>query len=459
MASTEPLTCDSGALAIVRRLRAAGYRAYLVGGCVRDQLMGRTPADWDVATDATPERIEALFERVIPVGKAFGVMIVVCAEGEYEVATFRGDGDYSDGRRPDGVTFTGPEEDVRRRDFTINALLYDPVEQRVLDFVGGVQDIRAAVIRTVGEPADRFREDHLRLLRAVRFAARTGFALEGRTAQAMLSLAPLAAAVSAERTGDELTRMLTEGTARRSLELLRGTGLLAVVLPEVAALYGVPQPPEFHPEGDVWEHTLVMLAALDERVRGWGHGTVTGLRGDAEERAVLGWAVLLHDVGKPDTLTESDRIRFNGHDALSAVMAEQILTRLRRSKRLIQAVAALVAGHMRFIHLTGMREAKRRRFVREPLFPLELELHRLDCLGSHGKLDGYDLGLALYEEEMARPPLVKPLITGDDLLAAGYRPGPQVGRVLHAVEDARLEGRLTGREEALAWVRAEFPPE
>lgn len=457
MLSTQPLTCDPGALAIIRHLRAAGHRAYLVGGCVRDQLMGQRPVDWDVATDATPERIEALFERVIPVGKAFGVMIVVRPEGEYEVATFRGDGDYRDGRRPEGVTFTGPEEDVQRRDFTINALLYDPVEQRVLDFVGGVEDIRAGVVRTVGAPAERFREDHLRLLRAVRFAARTGFALESATAQAMRELAALAAAVSGERTGDELTRMLGEGASRRSLELLRETGLLVVVLPEVAALCGVPQPPEFHPEGDVWEHTLVMLAAWDERVHGWSPECAPGLRGDDEERATLGWAVLLHDVGKPGTLTQTDRIRFNGHDELSAGMAQDVLNRLRRSKRLCLAVTALVAGHMRFIHMKGMREAKRRRFVREPLFPLELELHRLDCLGSHGKMDGYDLALALYREEMAKPPLVKPLVSGDDLLAAGYRAGPAMGRMLRAVEDARLEGRVSDRAEALAWVTREFP--
>ena len=480
MVFAKTLTCDAGARAIIERLRRAGHRAYLVGGCVRDQLMGRTPADWDVATDATPERIEALFERVVPVGKAFGVMIVVRPEGDYEVATFRGDGDYHDGRRPTTVTFTGPEEDVQRRDFTINALLYDPVAGEVLDYVGGVADIAAGLIRTVGEASLRFREDRLRLLRAVRFAARTGFRLEPSTAAAVRALAPLAATVSAERTGDELTRMLSEGAARRSFEMLEACGLLGVVLPEVAAMRGVPQPPEFHPEGDVWEHTLAMLELWDRRVQSWRQADAgadasgkpdavdagadepgspasappeaAGLTGSPEERAILGWAVLLHDVGKPGTLTDTDRIRFHGHDDLGASLAQEVLNRLRRPKRLVQAVQAVVAGHMRFIHIKGMREAKRRRFVQSPLFPLELELHRLDCVGSHGKLEGYDLAMELYRDELARPPVLEPLLRGDDLLACGFDPGPAIGRLLRAVEDARLEGRLNSREEALAWV-------
>ena len=450
------LSCDPGALAIIRRLRGAGHRAYLVGGCVRDQLMGRSPADWDVATDATPDRVEALFNRVIPVGKAFGVLIVVLPQGEYEVATFRGDGDYSDGRRPDGVTFTGPEEDVRRRDFTINALLYDPEAGCVLDYVGGVADIEQGVVRTVGDPQQRFTEDHLRLLRAVRFAARTGFALDPGTAQAMRELAPLAAAVSGERLGDELTRMLAEGAARRSLALLDATGLLAVVLPEVAALHGVTQPPEFHPEGDVWVHTLAMLGTWDARVQALARERVPGLAGDASDCAILGWAVLLHDVGKPETRTEDGRICFYGHDAAGATKAEAILTRLRRATKLIRPVVALVAGHMHFVHVPDMREAKRRRFLRDEGFPYHLELHRLDCEGSHGKLGVYTQMLQAYGQELATPPPRQPLLRGDDLLAAGYQPGPQMGRMLRAVEDARLEHQVDTRDEALAWVRQQF---
>ncbi len=458
MPSTAPLTCDPGALAIIRRLREAGHQAYLVGGCVRDHLLGRRPEDWDVATDATPDEIGALFERTVAVGKAFGVMLVVLPEGTYEVATFRGDGEYSDGRRPDRVVFAGAEEDVRRRDFTINALMYDPVEGRVLDWVGGLEDIRRRLVRTVGDPALRFREDHLRLLRAVRFAARTGFDLETRTRDVIRELAPLAASVSGERTGDELTRMLSEGAARRSAELLDETGLLGVLLPEVNALKGVTQPPEFHPEGDVWVHTLAMLDAWDATVRAMPAALPPGLTGDAHERGVLGWAVLLHDVGKPATRAEGDRIRFHGHDELGAELAGAVLTRLRRANRLIEPVVALVGGHMRFTHLRGMREARRRRTVQDVLFPLHLELHRLDCLGSHGKLDFYEYALGVYQAELSRPPVREPLLRGTDLIEAGYAPGPRMGAILKAVEDARLEGVVSDRQEALAWVRREFPP-
>jgi poly(A) polymerase len=459
MPSSPPLTCDAGALAIIRRLRAAGHRAYLVGGCVRDQLLGRPAQDWDIATDAVPERIADLFARTIAVGKAFGVMLVALPEGTYEVATFRGDGRYSDGRRPDHVEFTGPEQDVARRDFTINALMYDPIEGRLLDWVGGVADIGRRLVRTVGDPLERFGEDHLRLLRAVRFAGRTGFGLDPATAAAMRQLAGLAAAVSGERLGDELARMLAEGAARRSLELLDATGLLPVVLPEVARLHGVTQPPEFHPEGDVWLHTLAMLGAWDARVQALPPERPPGLSGDAQDRAILGWAVLLHDVGKPGTRTEDDRICFYGHDAVGATLAEAILTRLRRPLKLIHPVVTLVAEHMHFIHVPDMREAKRRRFLRDGLFPYHLELHRLDCAGSHGKLDVYEAALQAYEKEQATPAPVAPLVRGGDLLAAGYRPGPQMGRILQAVEDARLEHQVSTRDEALAWVAQHFPRE
>jgi poly(A) polymerase len=457
MPPSPTLTCDPGALAIIRRLRAAGHRAFLVGGCVRDQLLGCPAKDWDIATDAVPDQLATLFARTIPVGKAFGVMLVALPQGTYEVATFRGDGEYSDGRRPDRVEFTGPEQDVARRDFTINALMYDPVEGRLLDWVGGVEDIRRRRVRTVGDPLQRFGEDHLRLLRAARFAGRTGFDLDPATAAAMRELAPLAASVSGERLGDELTRMLSEGAARRSLELLDATGLLPVVLPEVARLHGVTQPPEFHPEGDVWVHTLAMLGAWDARVQALPQELPPGLGGETHERAILGWAVLLHDVGKPETRTEDERICFYGHDTAGARLTEAILTRLRRATKLIQPVVALVAGHMHFMHVPDMREAKRRRFLRDEGFPYHLELHRLDCVGSHGKLDVYAAARLAYEEEQATPPVLAPLLRGDDLLAAGYRAGPQMGLMLRAVEDARLEHHVGTREEALAWVVARFP--
>ncbi|MBN2451087.1 MAG: CCA tRNA nucleotidyltransferase [Lentisphaeria bacterium] len=453
------LACDPGAVAVLKLLRQSGYEAYLVGGCVRDSLLGRTPKDWDIATNAVPDAIEALFPRTVAVGKAFGVMVVVTAAGAYEVATFRGDGAYSDGRRPDQVVFSGPEEDVRRRDFTLNALLYDPLSEQVLDFVGGVADMEAGILRTVGDPRERFREDRLRLLRAIRFAAWTGFAIEPQTRAAIEAQAETVAGVSAERIGEELTRMLTEGASRRSFELLEQTGLLRVVLPEAAAMRGVEQPPEFHPEGDVWVHTLCMLGVWDDRVVRLPGECPPGLTGAPAEREILGWALLLHDVAKPATFAREDRIRFHGHDALGAAASEAILRRLRRPKRVLRAVSLLVGRHMRFVHLRDMRQAKRRRFVADEFFPLHLELHRIDCLGSHGKLDAYEAALEFYRQEQARPIPLEPLLRGDDLLAAGYREGPLLGRTLRAVGDARLEGRVTTPEEALAWARRHYPPE
>ena len=450
-------TCDAGAVSIVEHLRRAGHEAYLVGGCVRDLVMGLTPTDWDVATDAVPERIEALFPHTVPVGKAFGVMVVLHEGTPYEVATFRGDGAYLDGRRPSEVVFTGPEEDVQRRDFTINALMYDPLEGLLYDWVEGLEDLRRHLVRTVGDPHLRFSEDRLRLLRAVRFAARTGFTLEEETARAVRQMVDRVLDVSAERIGDELTRMLSEGTARDSFVLLENLGLLAVVLPEVAALKGVHQPPEFHPEGDVWLHTLIMLEGLDATIRHMPEKCPPGLCGDRRERIILGWAVLLHDVGKPLTFTRADRIRFNGHDTVGAELAGNILRRLRRPKAVIQAVEALVRRHMSFLHIRDMRVSKRRRFAGDELYPLHLELHRLDCMGSHGKMDGYEFGVEAWREEEARPPTPEPLLSGHDLLAVGYAPSPQMGRILRAVADARLEGILTNKDEALTWVQQRFP--
>ena len=470
---------DPEAMGILSRLREAGHEAYFVGGCVRDHLLGREPKDWDIATSARPEDVETLFPRTISVGKAFGVILVHQAGRDYEVATFRGDGIYEDGRRPTEVRFTSLEEDVQRRDFTINALMYDPAESRVIDLVGGRRDIEARVLRTVGEAATRFAEDHLRILRAIRFAAWTGFTIHDDALKAMRSMAPLVARVSPERVGQELTRMLTEGCARRSVELLAEAGLLEHMLPEVARMQGVPQPPQFHPEGDVFVHTVLMLRFADDTFRrsiataelpdSPGEGRPpnpyldTANGGSSlvfrcpDEREVLAWAVLLHDAGKPDTMTVSDRIRFNCHDEKSAELAEAALMRLRRPGRIIKPVWELVRRHMRFSSLTEMRQAKRRRFLQDPLFPLHLELHRLDCLASHGKLDHYEYGLSAWLEELAREPEPVPILRGQDLLDLGYRPGPEMGAMLDAVTDAHLEGIVGTREEACEWVLREHP--
>ncbi len=476
-----PLKCDAGAWAILSRLRAAGHEAYLVGGCVRDHLMGKAPKDWDIATDAAPSAIEQLFDHTVAVGKAFGVIIVVWGGRSYEVATFRDDGDYSDGRRPDSVRFSTAEADVRRRDFTINALLYDPFAEQVLDFVDGQRDLAAGLLRTVGDPGERFREDRLRLLRAVRFAARTGFRLEAATLAAMCDLASLVTTVSAERVGEELKRMLSEGYAAAAMQMLQDATLLRHVLPEVAQLGGVPQPPQFHPEGDVLVHTLLMLPLLDATIRR-GVAAENDRPADAQEggpaapyvalaggepllvfpaerdRVVLAWAVLLHDVGKPETISFADRIRFHCHDAASVRIARTVLKRLRYPNVVIDAVAELVARHMKFCHVRNMREAKRRRFLQDPAFLLHLELHRLDCLSSHGRLDNFEFALAAWQDEQQRPAELEPLLTGHDLIEMGYAPGPCMGRILAALADARLEGTVQDETDARQWVRDSFPP-
>jgi len=431
------MSAEELARKIVRRLRAAGQQAYLVGGCVRDLLLGRAPKDFDVATDARPDRVAELFERSEQVGAHFGVVLVRDNTAQVEVATFRSDAQYSDGRRPDEVHFeSDPRQDVLRRDFTINALLLDPETGEVLDYAGGQEDLRRRVIRAIGDPALRFAEDHLRLLRAVRFAARLGFEIEPETMAAMRRVHGAIATVSAERVRDELTRILTEGGARRGFELLDESGLLGDILPEVAAMKGVAQPPEYHPEGDVWTHTMMLLE---------------GLR---EPGVTLAMGALLHDVGKPPTFRVAERIRFDGHVEEGVRMAHEILGRLRFSNEQTEQIEALVAHHMRFKDAAKMRESTLKRFLRMDNFAEHLELHRLDCLASSGKLDNYKLvrsKLAQFGAEELKPKL---LVTGDDLIAEGFEPGPVFGRILAAVEDAQLEGRVRSREEALALVRS-----
>ncbi|HUJ40225.1 MAG TPA: CCA tRNA nucleotidyltransferase [Candidatus Acidoferrales bacterium] len=424
-------------------LRAAGFQAYLVGGCVRDILLGRPAQDFDVATDASPARVQQLFPGSVGVGAAFGVILVLAEDSatKVEVATFRTDLSYSDGRRPDAVAFSAsPEQDVRRRDFTINGLLLDPRDNRILDFVGGQDDLRARIVRAIGDPSARFREDKLRLLRAVRFAARFGYAIEPATFAALCSHAAEISAVSAERTRDELTRILTEGGARRGFELLDETHLLHHVLPEVARMHGVQQPPEFHPEGDVWIHTLLLLEQLPPAAS-----------------PTLAWGALLHDVGKPPTFapprTPADRIRFDGHVEVGARLAEAIAARLRFSGDETERVVALVAQHLRFKDVAAMRPATLKRFVRQPHFDEHLQLHRMDCLASHRNLDTFHFlrrFLADTPPEAVRPAR---LITGDDLKELGLPPGPSYRRILEAVEEAQLEGRVTNRDQALQFVR------
>jgi poly(A) polymerase len=437
----------AAARAIVDRLRSAGFQALWAGGCVRDLVMGRQPKDYDVATDATPAQVIEMFPDGLMIGAQFGVIAVPGDGFVTEVATFRSDGLYVDGRHPVEVRYARtPQEDVQRRDFTVNGLLYDPVDDRVLDFVGGQADIQARRLRTIGDPEARFAEDRLRMLRAVRFAARFGFTIELATFEAIQESAPAIHEVSAERIRDEIVKILTEGGARRGFELLDQSFLLVEVLPEVRKLQGVQQPPEFHPEGDVWTHTLMMLEGL---------GT-----GPAPATSTLGLGVLLHDIGKPATFAVRERIRFDGHVEVGVKIAERICRRLRLSTAQTDRVLALVAQHMRFKDFLNMRRSTQLKFLALDGFEEHLELHRLDCLASHGDLTIYEAARQMVQEtppEVIRP---EPLVTGHHLIALGYSPGPQFKPMLDLVRDAQLEGRISSAAEGLALVRESFgePP-
>ena len=439
---------------ISAELRRRGFAAYFAGGCVRDLLLDVAPKDYDVATSATPDVVLEMFPRTQAVGAHFGVVLVVTEVGGEdvmtEVATSPPPRAYSDGRRPDAVSYTtDPRQDVLRRDFTINGMLLDPVNltatedvaSATLDFVGGQTDLLRRVVHAIGNPVERFTEDKLRMLRGVRFAARFEFDVEAATFAAMRELAPRIHEVSAERVRDELTRMLTEGHARRAFELLDATGLLAEVLPEIARMKGVDQPPEYHPEGDVWVHTLLLLEQLP-----------------AGCSATLAWAALLHDVGKPPTFERApDRIRFNGHAEVGTRMAAEICRRLRFSVADTEQIEALVANHMRFGDVMQMRESTLKRFFRLRDFDEHLALHRIDCLSSHRDLRLYEFAKERYES--LPPEVVKPrlFVTGNDLIAAGYTPGESFQPMLAAAEDAQLEGRIHSTAEGMELIRALFP--
>lgn len=456
----------ASALHVLRTLRAAGHQAYLAGGCVRDLLLGLEPTDYDVATSATPEVVLALFPRTFAVGAHFGV-VLVAGPGDTpsqdapraqctEVATFRSDGAYSDGRHPDAVRYTSSaREDVLRRDFTINGLLLDPIadplpaatqitpenlRRAVLDHVGGLADLDAGLIRAIGCPEQRFEEDRLRMLRAVRFAARFGFDIHPATLAAIRALAPRIATVSRERVRDELTRMLTEGHARRAFALLDTTGLLNQVLPEVARMKGVQQPPQFHPEGDVWTHTLLLLGQLEPGCP-----------------MTLAWGALLHDVGKPSTFRLAERIRFDGHVEVGLAIGAEVCRRFRFSHDETRHILALIENHMRFMDAPRMKDSTLKRFFRLDGFDQHLALHRMDCLAATGNLDNWNYVRQRYETMPAEAVRPRPLITGRELITAGYQPGPAFRPMLQAVEDAQLEGLIATPEEALNLLRQQFP--
>jgi poly(A) polymerase len=428
-----PQACD-----IVAQLQRAGYVAYLAGGCVRDHLLGVEAKDYDVATSARPEEVQRLFPRVSDLtGKSFGVVRVIVGDGAYEVATFREDGLYKDGRRPDSVRYATAEEDAQRRDFTVNGLFFDPVADKLIDYVGGESDLKAGIIRAIGNPEDRFTEDHLRLLRAVRFATRLYFKIEPKTWAAICKLAPNVRTVSAERVRDELNKIFTADKPELGLDLLDQSGLLKEVLPDIAALHGVEQPPQFHPEGDVYQHVRMMLSKIEH------------------PNLALALGVLFHDVGKKPTATvdENGRIRFNGHETVGAEMTERIMTDLRYDNKTIHTVCELVQHHMQFKDVPHMRPATLKRMMARDNFEVELELHRIDCASSHGDLKHHEFlkqQLETMSPEEIDPP---PLINGKDLLAMGILPGKQMGRMLEAVRVAQLDGSVQTRAEALALAR------
>jgi poly(A) polymerase len=445
MSDPESTKAKQAALAIVQQLEKAGFQAYWVGGCVRDMLMGREPKDYDVATNATPDQVISIFPNALAIGKAFGVVQVVIEGEPHDVATFRRDISYEDGRHPTSVVFTSAEEDARRRDFTINGLFYEPVREQLVDYVGGQSDIAARVVRTIGRPEQRFSEDALRMLRAIRFSSTLEFTIEPETLSAIRAMSPRITKVSAERIQHELTLLLTESPrAGNGLKMLRESGLLKFILPEVEQMSGQDQPPAYHPEGDVFTHTVMMLNAM------------------RNPSIALAYAVLLHDVGKPATAEKtvepdgSERWRFHGHAKTGSEMAEQIMRRLKLPNREIEMVAHCIRNHMHFIDVQKMRRSTLRQFVGTPTFPIELELHRLDCLSSHGDLANHAFLEKFLNDLQNEPALPPPWITGNDILSLGIPTGREVGVWHKKAYEAQLEGRFENREDLLAWLRSEL---
>jgi len=429
----------SAVISIIQKLRSAGHEALLAGGCVRDHLLGREPKDYDVATSATPQQVIALFPGALTVGAHFGVVIVRHSGEQIEVATFRTDGSYQDGRHPESVTFSTAEEDAQRRDFTVNALFRDPISGDIIDFIGGQSDLEKHLLRAIGEPSKRFDEDKLRLLRAVRFATTLGFEIDPVTWQAVCEHASAIQSVSAERIRDELIKIFLHPNRVRGFDLLVDSGLMAQVLPEILVLKGVEQPPQWHPEGDVFIHTRLMLSLLPEVVS-----------------VPLVFSVLLHDIAKPATFTvdETGRIRFNGHDKLGAEMAGEILRRLKFPNDVIEPTQSAVAQHMAFKDVKKMKTSTLKRMMARPTWADELALHRVDCLGSNGLLDNYEFMQAKAEEFSHEPLIPQPLLNGRDLMAMGWQAGKKLGAVLTEVQNAQLEGIISTKDEALDWLRA-----
>ena len=432
---------------IVSQLRDAGHKAFCVGGCTRDMIMNIAPSEYDIATSATPEEVNTIFEHTVPVGVSFGVILVLVGHYKFEVATFRKEQNYSDSRHPDTVTYsTEEEEDVLRRDFTINGMLYDPLKEEAIDYVGGMDDISNRIIRTIGDPYERFNEDKLRLMRAVRFASRYGFEIEQKAWGALIKLSSEITRVSEERIRDELVKIISQNNPGAGLALMRESGLLKYILPEVDEMHGVEQPPEFHPEGDVFTHTCMVLDKIYENTG----GVVS------PELAMGG---LLHDVGKPSTFSVSDRIRFNGHDKVGAEMSKKICRKLKFSNKQIELIYQLVREHLKFKDVFNMKKSTLKRFIGMPHFEEHLVLHLSDCMASHGSTDAYEFIMKKFEEFKDEEIKPEPLIGGKELIEMGYKPGPLFSEILNFVEEAQLEGEIKNREEAEEIVSKKYPLE
>lgn len=428
---------------VAKRLKDAGFIVYFAGGCVRDALIGRDAHDYDLVTDATPDEVQKLFPRADAVGAHFGVILVKEEGMHFEIATFRTDGSYNDGRRPSNVEFSSPEEDVNRRDFTINGLFQDPASGEVIDFIDGQADLKNELVKAIGDPEKRFQEDALRLMRAIRFATVLGFDIESTTWDAICKNSQLLEKIAIERIQIEFNKIIVSSNRRRGIELLVDSGLMKYVLPEVLDLIGCEQPPQFHPEGDVYVHTCMMLEML----------------GDKEVDLTLTLSVLLHDIGKPATFSydeEAGRIRFNGHESVGAEMSEEILRRMKYSNETIEDVRVMVANHMKFMHVMDMRVSKLKRFMSRDTFENEMELHRVDCASSNGILKNYQFVIEKREEFASQPLIPEPLIKGKDLMELGFQPGPKFKEILTAVQNEQLEGEITDSEAAIAWVKEEY---
>ena len=432
------------ALKIVDKLRSKGHKAFFVGGCVRDSLLGFKPKEIDITTSANPDEVQRMFLRTVPIGESFGVVLVLGGEHQFEVATFRTESKYEDGRHPEHVKYSESEkEDVLRRDFTINGLLYDPLEKELFDYTEGVSDLNSGIIKTIGDPAERFTEDKLRMIRAIRFAARFGFGIEEKTYSAIKQMAKEITNISVERIRDEIVKIISQKNPGDGLKMLEESGLLKHILPEAQEMVGVPQPPEFHPEGDVFVHTCLVLDKLYENTGGVYSGE-------------LAMGALLHDIGKPPTFEELDRIRFNGHDRVGAKMAQSVCKRLRFSKKQTEIISDIVRDHLKFKDAFNMRESTLKRFMGQPRFHEHLEMHLADCMASHGMTKVYYFlkeKLLEYSEEDIKP---EPLLNGKDLISMGYIPGPLFTKILNAVEEGQLEGNISTKNEAMEFVSGSF---